>query len=45
MFTGTLKRIEEGTMTKEEIRKRIEVMDTDIWNQIQDKSVTNLTLL
>ena len=45
MFTGTLKRIEEGTMTKEEIRKRIEVMDTDIWNQIFDKSVTNLTLL
>ena len=44
MFTGTLKCIENGSMTKEEIRKRIEVMETDIWNQIQDKSVTILTL-
>jgi hypothetical protein len=31
-------------MTKEEIRKRIEAMEKDIWNQIQDKSVTILTL-
>ena len=44
MFTGTLKCIEDGSMTKDEIRKFIEVMDTDIWNQIQDKSVTILTL-
>jgi uncharacterized protein YeeX (DUF496 family) len=44
MFTGTLKCIENGSMTKEEIRKRIEAMEKDIWNQIQDKSVTILTL-
>jgi uncharacterized protein YeeX (DUF496 family) len=44
MFIGTLKYIEDGSMTKDEIRKFIEVMDTDIWNQIQDKSVTILTL-
>jgi hypothetical protein len=44
MFTGTLKCIENGSMTNDEIRKRIEVMETDIWNQIQDKSVTILTL-
>jgi hypothetical protein len=44
MFTGTLKCIENGSMTNDEIRKRIEAMEVDIWNQIQDKSVTILTL-
>jgi uncharacterized protein YeeX (DUF496 family) len=44
MFTGTLKCIEKGHMTNDEIRKRIEAMEKDIWNQIQDKSVTILTL-
>jgi hypothetical protein len=39
-----LKCIEDGSMTKEEIRKRIEAMEVDIWNQIQDKSVAILTL-
>lgn len=44
MFTGTLKCIEAGGMTKAEIRKRLEVMDKDIWNQIQNNSIENLTL-
>ena len=31
MFIGTLRLIEAGGMTNAEIRKRLEVMDKDIW--------------
>jgi len=44
MFIGTLRLIEAGGMTKAEIRKRLEVMDKDIWNQIQDNTIEKLTL-
>jgi hypothetical protein len=44
MFIGTLRLIEAGGMTKAEIRKRLEVMDKDIWKQIHDDSVENLSL-
>jgi hypothetical protein len=44
MFIGTLRLIENGYMTKAEIRKRLEVMDKDIWKQIHDNSIENLTL-
>jgi hypothetical protein len=44
MFIGTLRLIENGYMTKAEIRKRLEVMDKDIWKQIHDDSIENLTL-
>ena len=44
MFIGTLRLIEAGGMTNAEIRKRLEVMDKDIWKQIHDDSIENLTL-
>jgi len=44
MFIGTLRLIEDGGMTKAQIRKRLEVMDKDIWRQIHDDSIENLTL-
>lgn len=42
MFLGILELIEQGKMSKEEIHERIKVMRNDIWNQIQDNSVTEI---